>query len=80
MPPASMQDALTFRHRARIPFQHRVLMDIKNEILKLQRTTADNPAIIVLVVVGVIAVLFVAIVLIDSFVRRKKRKTTKRAR
>jgi hypothetical protein len=75
-----MQDALTFRLCPRIKFQRWLLMDIKHEILKLQRTTADNPAIVVLVVVGAIASLFVAIVLIDSLVRKRNRKTTKRAR
>jgi hypothetical protein len=55
-------------------------MDIKNEILKLQRTTADNPAIIAMVVVGVIAAVFVAIILIDAFVRRRRRKPNRRAK
>ena len=52
-------------------------MDAKTEILRWESAVQENPAIAVLGVILLIAVVFIAAVLIDSFLKRKS-KTKKR--
>jgi len=52
-------------------------MDIKTHILRWEHQIAENPAVVILWVIGVLAVIFLAIVFVDAY-RNKKRNKRRR--
>lgn len=53
-------------------------MDIKTHILRLERRVEENPAELVLWIIGALAVIFIGIVFFDAYRKKKERNRRKR--
>jgi hypothetical protein len=49
-------------------------MDLKTEIFRIQRAIEENPAIVALVIFGIIGVIFVLVLLFEGVIRRWRKR------
>jgi hypothetical protein len=53
-------------------------MDIKTHILRWEREIQENPAVLALGIIILLAVVFIAAMLIDGFIKNRQKKKRKR--
>jgi hypothetical protein len=53
-------------------------MDIKTHILRWERDIQQNPAVLVLGIIILLAVIFIGAMLIDGFIKDRQKKKRKR--
>ncbi len=54
-------------------------MDFKTHILILERSIRENPAMLVLVIIVVLAVVFVGMIFLDGYLKNRRKRRRKRS-
>ena len=53
-------------------------MDFKTRILVLERSIRENPAVLVLVIMVVLAIVFVGMIFLDGYLKNRRKKKRRR--
>jgi len=54
-------------------------MDLKTRILRWERWIEDDPAMLVLIILVVLTVIFIGVVYLDAYLKKRREKRRKRA-